>query len=1141
MYTLFTNEPSMAGFRLEDMEIFNWGTFDKDVYKISPSGNNSLLTGANGSGKTTYIDALLTLLVPIKKYRFYNRSSGTDKKNDRTEESYVLGAYGLTQEEGKLSSTTQYLRPAKKNVYSILIACFSNETLQPVTLFQVRWFYNNELKRVYGICRKKLNIHEDFSSIDAKGDWKKVLKRKYQEVGTKLGIEFFETGKKYGERLVKYFGMRSDKALSLFNQTVGIKVLGNLDSFIRTNMLEPREAEEEFFNLKENYETLLQAHRQIEKASEQAKQLTPIRDLADQMADTEQNLKEMETLKETGEIYLNHRQRKLLTEAIEKEERNLKALEEKINSLKHRLDDLDKQKMSLSVAIENDETGRRFKEIERELQHREKERNERKTRHNKYNQLAVLLGLQETPDETRFKESMETAIRLQANNNEDTHRVDEQIFDTRSSKQDEEKRYKAIEADVLQLLKQKSKITGRSAEIRDEIVAHVKAAQDEIPFIGELIKVKENCREWESAIERLLHNFALRLLVPDKYYKQVNRYVNENNLRGRIVYHRVKEESFLNNLVSRPPHLVLEKLAIKKTVYHDWLEHQMLNYYNYICVDHVSEIQKHQRAITMQGLIKNKGHHQKDDRREVVSRENYVLGWDNKEKIRILKKKGREISLLIKEKEDQLKKLNAQSERLKTRGQNLHKFTDYDSFNEIDWQSAAKEIQRLEEEKKRLEDTSDHIKQLQRELATVKSEIKKLEKEHEITIENRANSKSAINDYTGKRKECARLLEDPPFSPEEQTERFMQFEEKFASFLENLSLPVFEGISKALEKEQGQEKDKLEKQAQNLTHRLSGKMVKFKNPDSEITDRFPDWRADSLKLPDDPQYVGEYVELLEKIEKEDLPSFRRKFAEYLSTTMINKIAGFNQFLEEGVEMIEESIAALNKSLYRISFKRTPSTYIQLNCPNNHDVAVREFRKMLKGAIPNVERLHSDQGDKYRKEIFRQIQELIEKLDSDENWRKKVIDVRNWKSYYAQEYYRENNEPMKVYKDTGILSGGEKAQLTYTILGSAIAYQFGIKQSGREAGSFRFIAVDETFSNQDDERATYLMDLCKQLHLQLLVVTPSDKIHIVEPYISYVHYVRREANRESILYDMPIKQFQEERHRLEAAGDSAIKN
>jgi uncharacterized protein YPO0396 len=302
----------------------------------------------------------------------------------------------------------------------------------------------------------------------------------------------------------------------------------------------------------------------------------------------------------------------------------------------------------------------------------------------------------------------------------------------------------------------------------------------------------------------------------------------------------------------------------------------------------------------------------------------------------------------------------------------------------------------------------------------------------------------------------------------------------------------------------------------------------FRNPGPEITDRFPDWRADTLKLSEDTRFVDEYAALLERIEKEDLPSYRRKFEDYLSSTMINKIAGFKEFLDEGEESILENIAALNKSLEKISFKSAPATYIQLKCPAQPEMELKDFKKMLRDAIPNAALLHSEDSGQYKKEVFKQIQVLIDKLDKDELWRGKVIDVRNWKSYYAEEYYRENDAPMKVYKDMGKLSGGEKAQLTYTILGSAIAYQFGIKHKGLDSDSFRFIAVDESFSNQDDERATYLMDLCSQLHLQLLVVTPSDKIHIVEPYISYVHYVQRRSNRESLLFDMPIKQFQEQK-------------
>jgi uncharacterized protein YPO0396 len=111
---------------------------------------------------------------------------------------------------------------------------------------------------------------------------------------------------------------------------------------------------------------------------------------------------------------------------------------------------------------------------------------------------------------------------------------------------------------------------------------------------------------------------------------------------------------------------------------------------------------------------------------------------------------------------------------------------------------------------------------------------------------------------------------------------------------------------------------------------------------------------------------------------------------------------------------------------------------------------------------------------------------------------------------------------------GQLSGGEKPQLTYTILCAAITYQFGLTKEGLQTNSFRFIAVDESFTNQDADKAKYLLELCKQLHLQFLVVTPTTNIDIVEPYISYVHYVERKDEKYSWLYDMPIEQFKEER-------------
>jgi uncharacterized protein YPO0396 len=232
----------------------------------------------------------------------------------------------------------------------------------------------------------------------------------------------------------------------------------------------------------------------------------------------------------------------------------------------------------------------------------------------------------------------------------------------------------------------------------------------------------------------------------------------------------------------------------------------------------------------------------------------------------------------------------------------------------------------------------------------------------------------------------------------------------------------------------------------------------------------------------------------------------------------------NEELESWERKIKNSISTLNGSLSGINFNRLPDTYIQLGIRPVTDTAVKEFRHKLLHALPQAADWQQNSFEEKALHFRQNVQTLINSLEENESHRAKVLDVRNWFEFWADEKFRETHELKKTYRQMGQLSGGEKAQLTYTILCSAIAYQFGITREGRNAKSLRFIAVDESFSNQDEEKATYLMELCKQLHLQLLVVTPSDKIQIVEDFIAHVHLVQRVNNRHSILFNMTKKEL-----------------
>lgn len=1127
MLSLFSTSSDKAGFRLQYMEVYNWGTFHEKIFKINPQGNNSLLTGANASGKSTYIDALLTLLVPVKKDRFYNQSSGVDKKGDRTEETYVCGNYGNIQRDGELSITTQTLRD--KSTYSVILASFSNTDQRIITLFQVRWFSNGELKRSFGIAHVQLEVERDFSDFDSKGNWKRRLEKIYNSNSTKKKIEFLDGPTSYAERISHLFGMRSTKALSLFNQVVGVKVLDDLDDFIRTNMLEEQDAETEFIQLKESFLTLMDAKTNIEKAKEQIAQLTPINEIANKLNEIQSELIRLNKSKEIGVYWFAKKNVELAEKELVKYSERLESLNLGLNELRTKEESLKQEERTLSISIESDEVGSKIKDLEKEIKSFIGQKETRSKKLDQYNKIAQSVELNTNPSEETFKVNRERASEKRAELELKRLDNDEKLRLSKNKREDLNSQIEEGIETIKALQKNKNNIAGREAEIREDILEHIGSNKEEIPFIGELIKVREDEKEWELSAEKILHNFALRLIVPEKYYNKVNEYVNSTNLKGRITYQRFKGFTSLANMTNKniAQNALINKLEFKpKSIYVDWLEDIITNQYNYACVTDLKEFSLYEeKAITKEGLIKfAKGKHEKDDRPYISRKENFVLGWDNKDKIRLLQneiKNLQEKEKLALHENRQIEQSIRAIENQKESYSDLFKlFTKYD---DIDWKTFAEQIQEKEDQKTVLEKTNNRVQALQKQLEEVQGKLKQLT---EVDIFSKGQDiftqKKQIEDVNSEIIEANKILQLTGIV--ETTEFENQNPELGSVFYSNLKSTQTEFHQNLSRKLSELDKDKRANEDE-----VKIKINSFKQPSPEIINKFKDWRSDVSRLPESThlEFISEYQTLLKQLVNDNLPKFEKKFNEYLQETITNKVGDFRMFFENWSDSIKENIRLLNDSLKEIDFRdKYFKTYIQIVAPNRISDEVKEFRTLLNNAIPNIRDIEAS-IDGRKNHFNNNIEPLITKLDK-EDWRKKVMEVRSWFSYKAEEFYKETNAKFKTYENMGQLSGGEKAQLTYTILGSAIAYQFGLTKEGLQSNSFRFIAIDEAFKSQDEDKARYLITLCKQLHLQLLVVTPSDNIHIVENDISFVHFVERKEEKYSWLYDMPIEQFKEEK-------------
>jgi uncharacterized protein YPO0396 len=251
-----------TGFRLRRFEVFNWGTFHNRVWSLDLGGDNTLLTGDIGSGKSTLVDAITTLLIPPQKVN-YNKAAGAEER-ERSTLTYFLGQYKRERGESGLSARPVAWRD--RNSYSVILGHFYNDALQQsVTLAIVFWMKDiqGQPTRLYVVADTRLTITDHFAGF---GPDISNLRKRLREMAA---VETHDSFPPYGIGYRRRFGIEHEQALDLFNQTVSMKSVGNLTDFVRDHMLQPFLIEQRISALVNHFEDLNHAHEAVVKAKDQ--------------------------------------------------------------------------------------------------------------------------------------------------------------------------------------------------------------------------------------------------------------------------------------------------------------------------------------------------------------------------------------------------------------------------------------------------------------------------------------------------------------------------------------------------------------------------------------------------------------------------------------------------------------------------------------------------------------------------------------------------------------------------------------------------------------------------------------------------------------------------------------------------------
>ena len=261
------------------------------------------------------------------------------------------------------------------------------------------------------------------------------------------------------------------------------------------------------------------------------------------------------------------------------------------------------------------------------------------------------------------------------------------------------------------------------------------------------------------------------------------------------------------------------------------------------------------------------------------------------------------------------------------------------------------------------------------------------------------------------------------------------------------------------------------------------------------------------------------------------PGSGEQFKTYLNQNTIRDIAGFQSQLNKQAELIRQRIATINTSLVGVDYN--PGRYIRLEPLPSPHADIRDFRADLRACTDDA--VSGEDSDHYSEQKFLQVSRIIERFrgrdgltEVDRRWTRFVTDVRNWYTFAASERYREDDTEYEHYADSGGKSGGQKEKLAYTILAASLAYQFKLEWGAAKSRTFRFAVIDEAFGRGSDESTRFALELFGRLGLQLLIVTPLQKIHVIEPYVSAVGYVDNPNGNNSRLQTMTIEEYRTRR-------------
>lgn len=1073
--SLWGESPSYV---LKELELYNWGGFS-DYHRAVIDVAGTAIIGPTGSGKTTLVDALMTLLVGKAKY---NLASTGGHESDRDLVSYVRGVSG----PGDGGAGQSHIARAGRTVTGIA-ATLSNGSdivrLGTVLSFDGSSSSPSDMKKAWVLATSSQQSLSSWLTLHQEGGMR-ALK---QLEKTETGIWVHTSKAAYLAQARDVFEVR-DNAFNLLNRAAGLKQLNSIDDIFRELVLDDTS---QFVRAREvinSFDDLTAIHEELETARRQQRTLEPVKIIWEKLEHRLAELEHKRLLKTLLPAWFGEQAYQLWKAECER-------LEGECTRTAVARDDAEERYQNQQTVRNNlnevylSQGGANLQTLEDLIEEKRQNLARCQRDADQYQLLAEKLGMPSEISRQQFMQN-KAVVAERVEKVAAQHDIAEQkVWDVGSEMRQADETRQALKNDLHDAEQRPdSNIPGHYQHFRAALAGELGLTEQALPFVAELVQVHEDETAWRGAIERAIGAHRLRIMVPPDAAQAALRWINQrhNALHVRIV--EIKEPDTQPQFMSDG---FTRKLDYKQHPYREAVK-ALLAGIDRHCVDSPEALRHASHAMTQQGLMSGRaGFFDKQDQKRLSS--DWQTGFNNHDRLDFLKEKlvaaeesSRNAKAVLERAKNELGGIKAQKQLLDT-------LIGLD-FDQINAMQAEHQLSEQQEKLAALTSQGSSLTTAKEKLAQAEASLKKLDVNRK---EGFSLHKKMKNDL-----ESAESKKSRAFSKADMGMNSSQRERAQAYF------PVLlrDQLDDVVEIER-QASDALYREIETLTercNRLEKELVK------QMSDAQKEDRGALSDVGRELEDVLQYLDRLRVLTEEALPEKRKRFTEYLNRSSDDGVTQLLHSVDNEVDRIEERLEDVNNTLRRVDFQ--PGRYLQLVSMKVVHDTVRVFGK-AKNQLASS-RFVDDEGESHYKSLQHLIALLRDACDRQKTiGAKALLDPRFRLEFKVSVIERADGRIIETRSGSQGGSGGEKEIIASYVLTASLSY--ALCPDGSSRPLFGTIVLDEAFSRSSHAVAGRIIAALKEFGLHALFITPNKEMKLLRKHTRSAVVVHRRGDRSSL--------------------------